>query len=189
MNASSRLNLTPPDPTDSAFLSLVRTFGLLSRVMNPYFAAHGITGAQWGVLRVLQRAEDEGLAGLRQTDLGERLIVRPPSVTGVIGRLLRQGLIARGVFEADQRAKIVSLTAPGRRLLNRVLAGHAHHLEVVLGGLDRTEQLNLHQLLDGLNRHLEELAEAAERQTSTPMRRTTRPRATTKRNSHRTDLA
>ena len=63
--------------------------------MQPYFARFGISGAQWGVLRQLHLAEQEGLAGLRQTDLSERLLVRPPSVTGVVDRLERVGYVQR----------------------------------------------------------------------------------------------
>ena len=44
---------------------MVRTRGLLDRVMQPYFVRFGITASQWGVLRALHRAEAEGLPGLR----------------------------------------------------------------------------------------------------------------------------
>ena len=50
--------------------------------MQPYFARFGITGSQWGILRTLHRAEREGLPSLRVTDLSDRLLVRPPSITG-----------------------------------------------------------------------------------------------------------
>src|SRR3954463_16027530 len=93
-----------------AFRSLVRTFGLLKRVMEPYFARFGISGSQWGVLRALHRAADEGRAQLRLTDLSDRLLIRPPSVTGVIDRLQQAGLVCREASATDQRVKLVSLT-------------------------------------------------------------------------------
>src|SRR5437016_2507823 len=80
---------------ESAFREMIRVFGLLERVMQPYFARFGISGAQWGVLRNLHRAEQEGIPALRLTDLSERLLVRPPSVAGVVERLERSGLVAR----------------------------------------------------------------------------------------------
>ena len=58
---------------ESAFREMIRVFGLLERVMQPYFARFGISGAQWGVLRNLHRAEQEGIPALRLTDLSERL--------------------------------------------------------------------------------------------------------------------
>src|SRR5262249_34236671 len=112
-------------PAESAFRELIRTFGLVERVMQPYFARHGISGSQWGVLRNLHRAEGEGLPGLRLTDLSERLLLRPPSVSGVVDRLERAGLVVRGGTPTDLRAKQVGLTDRGRDLVNHVLAAPA----------------------------------------------------------------
>src|SRR5438128_12598495 len=95
-----------PPVRERAFRQLIRTFGLLERVMQPYFARFGISGAQWGVLRNLHRAEQEGIPALRLTDLSERLLVRPPSVAGVVERVEISGLVARLESETDLRAKI-----------------------------------------------------------------------------------
>src|SRR5260370_32408291 len=110
-----------PSP-DSPFRELIRIFGLLERQMNPYFARFGISGAQWGVLRSLHRAEQEGFPGLRLTDLSERLLVRPPSVTGVVDRLERTGLVQRDSLSTYLRANQVSLTPHGRAIGATVLA-------------------------------------------------------------------
>src|SRR5438128_6341750 len=104
-----------PPVRERAFRQLIRTFGLLERVMQPYFAQFGISGAQWGVLRNLHRAEQEGLHGLRLTDLGRRMLIRPPSVTGIVDRLEKMGLIVRRASETDGRAKQAALTAKGRQ--------------------------------------------------------------------------
>ncbi|PWT83061.1 MAG: hypothetical protein C5B58_07105, partial [Acidobacteria bacterium] len=88
-------------PAEGTFREMIRTWGLLERIMQTYFARFGISGAQWGVLRNLHRAEQEGLGGLRLTDLSERLLVRPPSVTGVVDRLERAGLVVRDGSPTD----------------------------------------------------------------------------------------
>jgi hypothetical protein len=84
-----------PEETEAAFRAFVRAWGLIRRVMEPVFRGSGISASQWGVLRALRRAEDEGARDLRLTDLGDRLLVRPPSITGVVGRLDRMGLLER----------------------------------------------------------------------------------------------
>ena len=114
-------------PTEMAFRSLIRTLGLLKRVMEPHFARFGISGSQWGVLRTLHRAEEDGMAELRLTDLGDRLLIRPASVSGAVDRLQRLGLLARVASTTDQRAKNVNLTSAGRELVRRVLERHADH--------------------------------------------------------------
>src|SRR4029077_12754388 len=119
--AAASKNGTQPD---SPFRELIRILGLLERQMQPYFARFGISGAQWGVLRNLHRAELEGLGGLRLTDLSERLLVRPPSVTGVVDRLERTGLVQRDSVSTDLRVKQVRLTSQGRAVVERVLEVH-----------------------------------------------------------------
>ena len=147
---------------DVAYRSMVRTLGLLDRVMQPYFARFGITGSQWGVLRALHRAEAEGVPGLRLTDLSERLVIRPPSVTGVVDRLERLALVVRENVAGDLRAKQVKLTSKARQLLDRVLTGHAAQIDAVLGGLSDDDHKELHRLLGRLNSHLESMADSTE---------------------------
>src|SRR5437879_3406808 len=116
--------LTAPTarPAEGAFRQFIHTLGLIERVMHPYFAQFGISGSQWGVLRTLHRAEEDGLPGLRLTDLSDRLLIRPPSVTGVVDRLERAGLVVRDGSPTDLRAKQVALTPKGRQLVDRILA-------------------------------------------------------------------
>src|SRR5437588_1971942 len=116
MNENGTINgsQTSPRTAESAFREMIRVFGLLERVMNPYFARFGISGSQWGVLRNLHRAEQDGLPCLRLTELGERLLIRPPSVTGLVDRLERAGLVVRDGLPTDLRAKQVRLTRSGR---------------------------------------------------------------------------
>jgi DNA-binding MarR family transcriptional regulator len=160
VSARSVLSTTREPAVEPAFRSLIRTLGLLKRVMEPYFARYGISGSQWGVLRNLHRAEEEGIDGLRPGELSGRLLVRPPSVTGVIDRLQRMGLVTRQSSNSDQRAKLVGLTGAGRKLVERVHAGHAKRVQRVLGGLRATERRELHKLLERLGDHLEALADS-----------------------------
>src|SRR3954451_1617460 len=145
---------TSDAPAEAAFRSLIRTFGLLERVMLPHFARLGVSASQWGVLRTLHRAEANGTGALRLTDLSERLLVRPPSVTGVVARLERDGLVTRDPSPTDQRAKTVSLTAAGRQLMRRVLDAHGEQVSKVMGGLGSDGCRQLRELLDRLEWHL-----------------------------------
>jgi DNA-binding MarR family transcriptional regulator len=144
-------------PKENAVRELIRTFGLLERVMQTYFARFGISGAQWGVLRNLHRVEQEGLSGLRLTDLGNRLLISPPSVTGVVDRLVRAGLVVRCGSPTDLRAKRVELTRAGREVVERVLRVHESQINTVLGPLTEEEREDLQRLLAKLGRHLQEL--------------------------------
>lgn len=164
-------------PNEVAFRALVRTYGLLSRAMQPFFMRFGITVSQFAVLRTLRCVETEAIRkgqmptdangkchGLRQMELGDRLLVRPPSVTGVIDRLERQGLVCRGPSPDDLRAKFVHLTDAGRRLMDRVEGDHAARMNTVLVALNVPEQQELSRLLNLLGSHLEEICDREEMQ-------------------------
>jgi DNA-binding MarR family transcriptional regulator len=130
---------------------VISSYGLITRLMHAHFARFGISGAKWGVLRTLHRAEAEGIAGLRMVDLGERLLVRPPSVTTLIARLEREGLVELHASETDKRARLVGLTRHGRELVQRVLEVHSVRVREVMSGLDGAEQRELHLLMVKLN--------------------------------------
>jgi DNA-binding MarR family transcriptional regulator len=146
-------------PPPTAFRELIRTFGLLERVMYPYFAQFGITGAQWGVLRNLHRNAKNGIGGMRQGELGDQLLIRPPSVTTIVDRLERAGLVRRELVPTDLRAKDVLLTDKGRQLIDRVLLVHDGQIASVMAGLNDREEQRLQLLLQRLGRHLETLLE------------------------------
>jgi len=144
--------------TDGTIRAVVRTFGLLRRVMDRYFTQFGVSTSQWAVLRVLHRAEDEGLTSLRLTDLGDRLLVRPPSVTGVVDRLQRIGLLERSKSAQDHRVKEIRLTEAGRNKIARVLQQLPSQHEMVLGDLNAAERDQLQDLLGKMSQGLATLA-------------------------------
>ena len=151
LDVGSATSLKPDGP----IRTLIRTYGLFRRVMDPYFATFGISGSQWAVLRALSRAEGDSSEGLRVTDIGERLLIRTPSVTGVVDRLQRMGLLTRVPAPDDHRARHVRLTDPGRERVARVLQHLPAQVESVLSVLTAAEQAELWRLLTKLGNHLE----------------------------------
>lgn len=149
----------PPVKPENLFREFLRTFGRLKRAMEPYLSQFGISGAQWGTLRTLQRAKEEGLEGLRLKDLGQRLLIHPPSVTGVVDRLERMGLVARATSTDDLRAKQVRLTPAGIVMIERVQQGHAEQVRRIMGGLSAPEQSQLQVLLQRIGEHLDRMSQ------------------------------
>lgn len=73
---------------------------------------HGVTGAQLFVLRSLADA-----GPLTVNELAERTFTHQSSVSTVIARLSRAGLVSRRAHAVDGRRRIIALTAAGRRVL------------------------------------------------------------------------
>ena len=76
-----------------------------------------ITLPRFDLLAQLDRAPK----GMTLGELSQRMMVSNGNVTGLVDRLVEQGLINRRPSPKDRRAQIVSLTAAGRRFF-RVMA-------------------------------------------------------------------
>ncbi len=147
-------------PAQTAFGHVLRAFGLIHRVMRPYFQQYGLSQAQWAILRTLHRAqEEEGLKnGLRMGELGQRLLVQPPSVTTLVRRLVKAGLVAQSAAPNDRRGFELRLTPKGESLVSRVLLAHQDQIRSVMGGLGDEELPAFCQYLERVNTHLAALA-------------------------------
>ena len=95
------------------YLNLVRLHDRLGAEFTALFREHGITQAQYNVLRILIGAPAEG--GSCQY-VGERLVTRVPDVTRLIDRMVSAGLVQRSRSEEDRRVVLIRPTAKGRRL-------------------------------------------------------------------------
>jgi MarR family transcriptional regulator for hemolysin len=91
----------------------------------------GISRAQWGVLMRLDRSE-----GLKQSELAEILDLQPISVTRLLDRLARNGLIERRPDPNDRRANRLYLTPAARPLLKQLAALGEEMMQDVLEHID-----------------------------------------------------
>jgi MarR family 2-MHQ and catechol resistance regulon transcriptional repressor len=69
------------------------------------------------------------------------------SITAAVDRLERKGLVERRNDAADRRARIVHLTAAGRKVIACAFAGHEEALDRAAGGLTAAERKRAAQLL------------------------------------------
>jgi DNA-binding MarR family transcriptional regulator len=146
-----------------ALRGLVRVNGLIRGLAESHFASYGLSMAQWGVLRTLWRMEQRGERAPRLHELGAEMVVRPPSLSATVDRMIRAGLIARREDRKDRRARLIMLAPAGRRLLDRRMPDHRTWVEGMLAGLSRKEQATLSRLLTKASRHMHGLVPAAPR--------------------------
>ncbi len=92
--------------------------------------------------------------GLTQSELARRLEIEPPTVTKVLERLERSGLVHRMRDAHDARVSRVFLTPAGRRLQREVETVWADLDATMVAGLDPQEQRTLRDLLGRLRTNL-----------------------------------
>jgi DNA-binding MarR family transcriptional regulator len=131
-------------PEEELNLNLQRTVGLLSRPMLQFLKTHGLSPAQYNILRIL-RGQPDGSLPCRQ--IGLRMVTREPDVTRLLDRLEKDGLVTRLRSDADRRVVRISITAAGQSLLTGLDEPmRAIHKES-LGHLTRADIRELNRLL------------------------------------------
>lgn len=103
----------------SAYINLMRAADTLSGFAQEQLAEQGLTVSQFGVLEALYHC-----GTLCQGDLAGKVLRSMGSLTSVVSGLEKRGLARRERSEGDKRFVNVSLTAAGKRQVERVLPGH-----------------------------------------------------------------
>ena len=111
----------------------------------------GITPHQSRVLTLLARVED---AGLRNSQLAERLHIAARSTTEVVDQLEAKKLVVRTPDPADRRATLIALSDTGRAQLGELAELRRSSMDGYfdkLGDEDRAELTRLLAILDREN--------------------------------------
>jgi homoprotocatechuate degradation regulator HpaR len=120
---------------------------------RPILKGFGLTDQQWRVLREVYGAGD-----LEVGQIAESCKILSPSLTGILSRMVSQGLVQRVWSETDQRRSIVSLTDTGRALVERVLPEVDARYQVIQSALGDDRLQALYLALDDV---LDRLGQAA----------------------------
>lgn len=88
----------------------------------------------------------------RVTELAEAQSVSQPAMTGLVGRLVLQGLAERSADPDDRRGVLVAVTQEGRALLAARRHERAETLAALLDDLDADDRAALAAALPALNR-------------------------------------
>lgn len=116
---------------------------------RPSLREHGLSDQQWRVLRVLGEHAAEP-AGLETGRVAREALLLGPSLTGVLTRMERDGLICRARCPQDARRTVVRATPAGLALvaaLSQTIESHYQWMEAQLG---KARLAQLYELLDGV---------------------------------------
>jgi homoprotocatechuate degradation regulator HpaR len=112
---------------------------------RPSLREHGLSDQQWRVLRVL------GEHGAVETGrVASEAYILGPSLTGVLARMERDGLVQRERDPADQRRTVVEATAKGRKMVARLSDTIETHYQWLEQSLGKQKLAQLYELLDQL---------------------------------------
>lgn len=132
-----------------AWSKLYRTFNLLIRRGREELADLGISGPQYGVLRILSR---DGAVPMGK--ISEELLVTTGNVTGLVSRLVQEGLVSRQHGIRDRRIVRIHLTRAGKALVEKAARRHHQLLTSIFSGFSSDEKKQLLELLGKLEGRL-----------------------------------
>lgn len=109
---------------------------------------HGTTLPRFDVMAALERRPD----GLKMSELSRRLMVSNGNVTGIVDRLVEDGLVVRVEVEGDRRATRVRLTNEGRRAFEAMAVQHAQWIQQFIDPLDDREVVETTAVLEKIRK-------------------------------------
>lgn len=137
--------LTSEDRVDlRVWLRLITCVNLVEhKVRNNLREEFETTLPRFDLLAQLDRAPK----GLSMGQLSRRLMVSNGNVTGLINRLLGEGLVERCHIHGDRRTQLVSLTPAGKTAFDAMIPAHARWINEAFASLSRQEMATLYDLL------------------------------------------
>lgn len=137
------------------FFRLYQCANLLHKTGSRAVESEGLTTQQWAVLGALSRPESA--AGMSVNDLARYLMVSRQNLSGVLGRMERDGHICAEPDSRDRRSRLIRMTDHGRHVwLNLALPKiHAYYAQALdefsLGDITHTVHY-LMRLLENMQR-------------------------------------
>jgi len=117
---------------------------LVTSAYTPYFKEFGITYPQYLVLMVLWEKDNRVIS-----EITELLKLETNTVTPLLQRMEKQGLIVRQKSVSDSRQRVVSLTKEGKKLEEEIKeVPNCLAQQIVNDGINPDELMSLVQLLD-----------------------------------------
>jgi DNA-binding MarR family transcriptional regulator len=96
------------------FFRLYQCANMLHKTGSRAVEAEGLTTQQWAVLGALSREQAQG--GMSIGDLAKYLMVSRQNLSGLIGRMERDGHVAVAPDGQDRRSRVVRMTDSGRHV-------------------------------------------------------------------------
>lgn len=96
------------------FFRLYQCANMLHKTGSRAVEAEGLTTQQWAVLGALSR--EKAASGMSIGELAKYLMVSRQNLSGLIGRMERDGHVAVAPDGQDRRSRVVTMTDSGRRV-------------------------------------------------------------------------
>jgi MarR family transcriptional regulator, organic hydroperoxide resistance regulator len=134
---------------DSIVEMLIYLYTESRRLTKGMASEFGLTGPQLTILKLLESFEDLSLS-----TLSERIRAQNSTVTGIVDRMEREGLVRRERSKADRRVVHIRLSEKGAKLAREIQVEPMEIFRGALLGLSPTDLRELLRILTKLQKHV-----------------------------------
>ncbi|VAX02842.1 Transcriptional regulator, MarR family [hydrothermal vent metagenome] len=114
------------------------------KIRNLFRSEFGVTLPRFDLMAALYREQ----GGLTMGELSRRLLVSNGNVTGIVGRLQKEGMVKRWVLPTDRRIYSVGLTPKGRIEFKRMADRHKEWIADIFRDLKDDELAQMIPMMD-----------------------------------------
>jgi MarR family 2-MHQ and catechol resistance regulon transcriptional repressor len=139
------LRKSDPITAPRLWLVIMKSHRALSLLAERSIANTGLCLTDFAALEALLHK-----GPLTITEIQDKVRLASGSMTAAVDRLEKMGLVVRKSSPSDRRARVVELTAKGKRLAASSFEGHAKDLEALMSGLSETERKQIYGSLKKL---------------------------------------
>lgn len=134
----------PRSEIDSIVETIIYLYTESRRLTKGLASQFGLTGPQLTVVKLLESFENLSLSSL-----SERIRAQNSTVTGIIDRMEREGLVRRDRSTTDRRVVHISLSEKGQKLAKQI---QVEPMEIFRGALQSLSHADLRDLLRIMNK-------------------------------------
>jgi DNA-binding MarR family transcriptional regulator len=109
-----------------------------------------MSSSQWRVISVLK-----AYGALSIGEIVEATLMEQPTISRVVARLEKNGLVTRRASTRDSRMALISLTAPGLEVFKQIIPAALRHQEIALDGIGRKEIAQVIATLEKIEENIE----------------------------------
>ena len=136
----------PTKETIQAWIQLHRTHRLLLEIVENSLKSKGLPLLDW--YDVLLELHREKSAGLRQYEIGEKVLLNKHNLSRLIDRLEKNRLVGRHACAEDGRGNLIKITGKGEKLIKQVWPVYGQSIQESFGTkLKSSEFIELSRIL------------------------------------------
>jgi len=127
------------------WLVITKSYRMLSLLAEHSIAKAGLCLTDFAALEALLHK-----GPLTISEIQDKVLLASGSMTAAVDRLEKLGLVMRKSSASDRRARVVELTAKGKRLAASCFEQHAKDLEALMSALSEKEKERVYRSLKKL---------------------------------------